>query len=255
MASIGVSLGVLLGAVFPAVLATSFLSGIFGMVGGLILMGILLALLPVPLAMSLHAITQMASNGWRAWLWRAHVKWAVLPGYLLGAVTVFALLAWIAVTPPAALVYCALGAMPFAAASLPKGWALDIQRKGAPTLVGFLVTGLSVIAGVSGSVLDVFFVRTALDRRAIVATKATMQGFGHCLKFAYFTFVIGADGGDATLPLAVYVAAVATAFIGTSSARVVLDRLTDQAFLRWSRRLVLGVGTAYLGHGLWLAFT
>jgi uncharacterized membrane protein YfcA len=254
MASIGVSLGVLLGAVFPAVLATSFLSGIFGMVGGLILMGILLALLPVPLAMSLHAVTQMASNGWRAFLWRAHVKWAVLPGYLLGAAAAFALLSWIALAPPAALVYCALGLMPFAAAALPRSWALDIQRKGAPGLVGFLVMGLSVIAGVSGSMLDVFFVRTALDRRTIVATKATLQAIGHSLKFAYFSLVIGADTDDPGLPLAVYGAAVATAFIGTSSARVVLDRLTDQAFLRWSRRLVLGVGTAYLGHGLWLAF-
>jgi hypothetical protein len=66
--------------------------------------------------------------------------------------------------------------------------------------------------------------------------------------------VIGADLDDPVLPLAVYAAAVATAFIGTSSARVVLDRLSNQIFLRWSRRLVLGVGAAYLGRGLWLAF-
>ena len=46
--------------------ATAFLSGMFGMAGGLILIGVLLALLPLPTAMVLHAITQMASNGWRA---------------------------------------------------------------------------------------------------------------------------------------------------------------------------------------------
>ena len=46
--------------------ATSFLSGIFGMAGGMILIGVLLALLPLPQAMVLHAVTQMASNGWRA---------------------------------------------------------------------------------------------------------------------------------------------------------------------------------------------
>src|SRR5690242_1362100 len=55
--------------------ATSFLSGIFGMAGGLILIGVLLALMPLPAAMVLHAITQMASNGWRAFLWRRHIKW------------------------------------------------------------------------------------------------------------------------------------------------------------------------------------
>ena len=47
-------------------LATSFLSGIFGMAGGMILIGVLLVLLPVQTAMVLHAVTQIASCGWRA---------------------------------------------------------------------------------------------------------------------------------------------------------------------------------------------
>ena len=55
--------------------ATAFLSGLFGMAGGLILIGVLLAFMPLPTAMVLHAITQMASNGWRALLWRAHIRW------------------------------------------------------------------------------------------------------------------------------------------------------------------------------------
>jgi len=204
--------------------------------------------------MSLHAITQMASNGWRAWLWRRHVHWRVLAGYLLGSALAFGLCAVIAISPPTAAVYVALGVMPFAAAALPQHWALDIERKGAPLLAGLLVMGLSVFAGVSGPVLDIFFVRTALDRRAIVATKAITQTIGHFLKFAYFSVIIGTEPEDPTLPLVVYAAAVGTAFIGTSSARVVLDRLSNQTFLRWSRRLVLGVGAAYLGRGLWLAF-
>src|SRR4051812_50004720 len=64
--------------------ATAFLSGLFGMAGGMILIGVLLMLMPLPSAMVLHAITQMASNGWRAFLWRAHIRWR--PGfvYLIG---------------------------------------------------------------------------------------------------------------------------------------------------------------------------
>src|SRR5258708_25794870 len=54
--------------------ATAFLSGLFGMAGGLILIGVLLALMPLPTAMVLHAITQMASNGWRAFLLRSPTK-------------------------------------------------------------------------------------------------------------------------------------------------------------------------------------
>src|SRR5258707_12626351 len=64
-------------------LATSFLSGIFGMAGGVILIGGLLAIMPLPEAMALHAVTQMASNGWRALLWLKYVMWRCGWGYFL----------------------------------------------------------------------------------------------------------------------------------------------------------------------------
>lgn len=57
-------------AVAVAALGTSFLCGIFGMIGGLALMGALLLFLPVPTPMTLHAVTQMTANGWRALVWR-----------------------------------------------------------------------------------------------------------------------------------------------------------------------------------------
>jgi len=40
--------------------ATAFLSGLFGMAGGLILIGVLLTLMPLPSAMVLHAISTVA---------------------------------------------------------------------------------------------------------------------------------------------------------------------------------------------------
>jgi uncharacterized protein len=71
---------------------TAFLSGLFGMAGGMILIGILLALIPLPDAMAVHAVTQMASNGWRCLLWWRYVRPWAIAGYLLGSV--IALLAW-----------------------------------------------------------------------------------------------------------------------------------------------------------------
>src|ERR1041384_2164387 len=72
--------------------ATAFLSGIFGMAGGLILIGVLLVIMPVPDAMMLHGVTQMASNGWRGLLWIRHVRWRSMGAYLAGCAS--ALLAW-----------------------------------------------------------------------------------------------------------------------------------------------------------------
>src|SRR6185369_16084060 len=71
-------------------LGTAFLSGILGMAGGMILMGILLAFLPVPAAMLLHGVTQLASNGWRAWLWRRDIDWQVFRQYALGSLAALA---------------------------------------------------------------------------------------------------------------------------------------------------------------------
>jgi uncharacterized membrane protein YfcA len=47
----------LIAALGALMVATAFLSGLFGMAGGLILIGVLLAILPLPSAMVLHAIT------------------------------------------------------------------------------------------------------------------------------------------------------------------------------------------------------
>src|SRR5689334_23030506 len=100
--------------------ATSFLSGIFGMAGGLILIGVLLALMPLPAAMVLHAITQMASNGWRAFLWRRHIKWRPVAVYLIGcalALGLWSLTKYVPAKPVALLI---LGITPFLARLLPK---------------------------------------------------------------------------------------------------------------------------------------
>jgi len=64
-----------------ASLATSFVSGILGMAGGMILLGILLAVLPLSTAMTLHGITQFAANGGRAFMLRREVDWRIAGGY------------------------------------------------------------------------------------------------------------------------------------------------------------------------------
>jgi uncharacterized membrane protein YfcA len=244
-------------AVAVAALGTSFLSGIFGMIGGLVLMGVLLLFLPVPAAMTLHAATQMTANGWRAAVWHRHILWRILPGYLLGSAIVFALLAWLQFSPPKAWVYLCLGIMPFLARLLPREHAPDIRRKGAPVLVGALVMGLHVLAGVSGALLDMFFLARDLDRRVVVATKAVTQSFGHAIKFAYFTFVAVAPlpvesttiARGLDVPLWVYAMTAALAICGTTLAKPVLHRFSNETFQRWSRRLVLGIGGIYLVQG------
>ncbi len=232
-------------------LVTSFISGILGMAGGMILMGVLLALLPVPSAMMLHGVTQMASNGWRAVLWRRNVDWRVFRGYAMGAG--IALLAFLAVqllaTKPVA--YILLGLTPFISHALPKRLALNVDTRGHPLTCGLVCMALQLVAGVSGPLLDVFFVRSAMDRRAVVATKAMGQTFGHGIKIIYFGGIsFAASGVATTLSPWLMAGCVALAFTGTSLSKRVLERMSDANFRTWTQWTVLVTGVVYLFSGI-----
>lgn len=242
----------MLGLLFVSVLVTSFISGIFGLAGGLILMGILLAVLPVASAMALHAVAQMASNGWRAVLWRHYIHVPVLLWTIAGslvALLAFTAIAWV---PDKATAYVALGLTPFLIRPIPDRFAPNILKPGMPVLCGLIVQSLQLTAGVSGPTLDIFYVRSGMDRRAIVATKAATQTVGHLIKLVYFT-AIAVAAVKVELELWLYGVAVATAMTGTTLARGVLERLSDRQFLVWSQRLIMALGAAYIGWGLWLA--
>ena len=235
------------------VVATSFLSGIFGMAGGLVLLGVLLAVLDVAPAMVLFGTTQLASNGWRGVLWRGHVRWDIARSYAAGSLLAFAAMKLVAFLPGKALIYLGLGLMPFAVDLLPKKFAPDITRPFAPLICGALVMVLQLLAGAAGNVLDVFFQRSPLDRKAIVATKAVTQVLAHALRVAYFGSFASAFATP--LPWWVYGGAVALAICGTSLAALVLHRMTDTGFRHWSRRLIIAVSLAYAARGAWMLAT
>jgi uncharacterized membrane protein YfcA len=237
-------------AVAVTVLLTSFLSGIFGMAGGLILLGVLLLILDVTSAMILFGITQLGANGWRAFLWRGHVAWHLVGSYIAGALAMFALMKIVAFLPDKAMVYIGLGVLPIAGDLVPPRWRPDITRRFMPFTCGAVIMALQLMAGAAGSVLDIFFQRSPLDRKQIVATKAITQVIAHVCRIAYFgSFAIP---GDDFLPWWTYAGAIALALLGTTLAARVLHRMTDASFRRWSRWLILTVSVTYLVRGLWL---
>ncbi|WP_315704894.1 MULTISPECIES: sulfite exporter TauE/SafE family protein [unclassified Bradyrhizobium] len=228
---------------------TAFLSGIFGMVGGLILIGVLLALMPLPAAMVLHAITQMASNGWRAVLWRRHVRWRPVLVYLIGCALALAAWSLVRYVPdkPAALLM--LGITPFLARMMPAGLKPDPDSIWQGTLYGSVCMGLMLMTGVSGPLLDTFFLGARFDRRAIVATKATCQVASHLTKLIYFGGIIDqAARLDPTLA----VVAIAASMLGTTLARRILEALSEQQFRIWANRLITTVAGYYILYGGWL---
>jgi uncharacterized membrane protein YfcA len=231
-------------------LVTSFVSGILGMAGGMILMGILLAFLPLPTAMMLHGITQLASNGWRAVLWRREVDWRIFRGYMLGALATTALfvIVKLVVGKPVALIV--MGLTPFVSLALPERLHLNVERRGHSAACGAICSFLSLTAGVSGPILDVFFVRSKMTRHKVVATKAMTQSLSHIIKIAYFGAFIAMEGTQVHPVLAAIM--VLLAFTGTSLSRHVLEKMDDASFRFWTRWTVLTLGVFYLASGILL---
>ena len=228
---------------------TAFLSGIFGMAGGLVLVGVLLALLPLPEAMALHAVTQMASNGWRGLLWRRHVVWRpvlwVVAGYAL-AMLAWSLVRWV---PDKPLALIALGGTPFLTQLLPENLRPDPRRPAQGILYGAACMSLLLLTGVSGPLLDRFFLGGGLDRRQIIATKAACQLAEHGMKLVYFSRLVDQAAGVEPL---VAVMAVACSMLGTTLARRVLEAMSDAQYRSWTGRLIAGISGSYLAYGGWL---
>ena len=101
-------------------IGTAFLSGIFGMAGGLILIGVLLVVFPLPTAMVLHAITQMASNGWRATLWWRHIVWKTIAFNVAGSLVSVGLWSIWLYVPDKAMALLMLGLSPFVVRAIPE---------------------------------------------------------------------------------------------------------------------------------------
>lgn len=231
------------------ILGTSFISGIFGMAGGMILLGVLLLFFDVVTGMVLFSTIQLAANGWRAILWRRYARWRIFWLYVAGACPAFLAMRAIAFVPDKAMVYLALGVMPFVVELLPAAARPNIEWRGVPFVTGVLTTLVQLIAGVGGQFLDVFFQKSQLDRKTTVATKAITQTFAHLLRLIYFGSLAGHMH---VVPIWAHVPAILLAVVGTSLAPFVLERLTDVGFRQWTRWIILAISVIYLARGFWL---
>lgn len=231
------------------VLSTSFIAGVFGMAGGMILMGGLLLILPVANAMVLHGITQLASNGWRAVLWRAHVEWRIVLRYAAGLLASAGLFSLVSFVPDQRLVFVFLGLVPFIPFLVPDRHVPRATARGGAESCGFICTSMQFVSGVSGPTLDLYFVNTDIGRRAIVATKACCQVVTHLAKIVYFGAFLSASDAEG-LTILVIAVAIAAAITGTTLARPVLERLSDHGFRNYTRYIIMLIGIVYLVKGV-----
>jgi uncharacterized membrane protein YfcA len=224
---------------------SSFLSGVFGMAGGMVLLGVLLNYFDVATGMIFFSIIQLFANGWRVVQWRRYVLWPIFGWYVLGAVIAFGCMWMIAFVPDKAMVYMSLGLMPFVVEVLPAEMRPNIEWRGVPFFTGVVTTIIQILAGVGGLFLDIFFQKSMLDRKT---TNAVTQSFSHIVRALYF----GSLSGVGDLPVWATGPAIVLAIAGTSLAPLVIERMTDHGFRQWTRAIIFAISVVYLARGGWL---
>ena len=249
----------ILGTILAATLITATISGVFGMAGGLMLMGVLATFTPVATAMVLHGFIQLVSNFSRAFLLRRHIAWPLIARYAIGiagALVIIALVSW---RPTQPVVFMLLGGTAFLV-WIPKAWIeINVERPLQAEACGLLVQTLNTFAGVAGPLLDIFFVKTLLARQTVVATKAATQVMAHAVKIAFWGFPLIGILADPTIaaeagfpPLWVFALIIPLSLIGTWAGGKLLDRMTDANFRTWTKWIVTATGVVYLSQGVML---
>ena len=225
----------------------SVVSGVFGIAGGMIMLGVLLIFFDVPTAMVLFSLLAATGNAWRVVSWWGHVNWRIMWGYAAGGLIATVLLGFVAFVPSKAMVYLILGLIPYVIELLPRDHHPNIEWRGIPLLSGLATTAIQLVAGNGGLLLDVFFQKSSLDRRTTVATKAICGTVGNLARMAYFGTIAGVEEA---FPLWAFIPAALLAIAGTMVAPYILERMSYQEFRRWTRQIIFAVSAVYLARGL-----
>ncbi|WDR06799.1 sulfite exporter TauE/SafE family protein [Devosia rhodophyticola] len=238
---------VIAGAMLMAVFFTAMLSGIFGMAGGLILLWLLFLLMPVATAIAVQGIIQIVANGSRAWFSRHYIDWKILAITTSGLVVAALALVLINYKPNLVAASIAIGLLPILI-WIPNHWlALDASKPHHAFAAGIISGALNLGAGASGPTVDMFFIRTMMDRRTVIATKAAIQVLSHAFKIAFYWSAASSLGQTEWLAVLI---AVPFSIFGTSAGKFLLERMTDVHFRRWTRYVVTAIGLFYLGRAI-----
>lgn len=230
-----------------AVFFTAMLSGMFGMAGGFILMGVLVMLLSVPQAMVAHGMLQLVANFSRVWIWRAHINWRTLMFYFLGLGLAFAALMLIAWRPERHAVLLLLGMVPLVVWVPKDFFHIDATQPLHAFIAGVTVTALTTFAGVAGPVMNVFFVHARMTRHEIVATMSLAQSTSHMVKIAFWAVAAyHASQGQLHGLILLYLLAVPLSIAGSKLGSNILHRMSHETFVGGMKWLVSALGVIYL---------
>jgi uncharacterized protein len=242
-----------LGAVVPPgldVATTLFLIGVsvlaslitaaLSLGGGSLMIAVMAIYFPPAIVIPVHGFIQLASNGGRAVLQRAHIQWRFALWFAVGSAIGAVLGGQVALFLPENLFKAAIGLFILYLVWVPRRPATATGAIGT-VLAGAFTSAISMVVGISGP-LVVAFLRTLSDRHQIVGTHAFLMSMQNLFKV--LTFVALGFAFTRYLP---FLVAMATAgFLGTWIGSHLLNRLPERLFRLGFRIILTGVALELL---------
>ncbi|HEY9217822.1 MAG TPA: sulfite exporter TauE/SafE family protein [Phenylobacterium sp.] len=238
--------GFVLAFVLAATAITAAISGVFGMAGGSLLMGALMLSVPVATAMVLHGAAQLVSNCARAVLHWRHIRFPIVAVFGAGSILAMGLMSFVSYTPSKALVFLAMGLLPILV-WIPQRWSpFEIAKPTHAFFAGVSTTALALTSGVSGPLTELFLVRSMMPPRQVIATKASLQVFGHVAKIVFYGGALLDGAGDGAVPPWLLIAVGLSALAGAAVGGRLLDRLSEENFRRWRKWIFTAISATFL---------
>lgn len=214
---------------FGVTIGTSIISGILGMAGGLFLLVALLMRLEPVVAIPIHGIIQLTSNGSRAWFLRRQIAWGAVVRFAWPLLPAGVLGIWVARSIPPAAGQIGIGVFVLIATLTQKKPSIaggpERARLALP-LGGALVGFFSIVVGATGPLLGPFVLALNLGSEGTVATLAACQIFQHGSKVLLF----GITGFSFAKLLVPTLCLCGAAVIGSAIGTRLLDRVPERTF-------------------------
>jgi uncharacterized membrane protein YfcA len=203
----------------------SFVAASLGLGGGLLVLAAMTLFLPPTVLIPIHAVVQIGSNGFRAFLMRRDILYSVIPAFVIGTLigsyiggeTLFALEIWV--------LQAILGVFVLYATWAPK---FKSSNPGSAKFFGCGVFGgfATMFVGGTGPLVAPFVNAACKERQQVVSTHASLMTFQHLFKVILFG-VLGFSFGP-YIPL--LVGLVGFGVCGTVVGKKVLDKLPEKVF-------------------------
>jgi uncharacterized protein len=226
---------------------TAALSGVAGLGGGTILIGVLYALGLTPVVVvPLFAAVQFVSNFSRTIAFLKHVEWRAAGWFALTGVPAAFVVAPFVAGADVSVILLLLAGLILVSLIPRRDGAEPIPSVPAFLLAGFLNSTVGMFVGATGLFVGRLFLRPEWRKETVIGTLALCQSLGHLLKVAGYAsagFLI-THHTDLLLPLVLAVIA------GTAAGRVLHRHLSEEKFRGLFRGILIVLSLKLIYDGL-----